>query len=119
VDLKILAQEIDARPAGKIDGLLAEQIALIRQARSELRRITERLELQQRKCGSMPTGPCRSGYEYLKTRRDDYAGRLRMDQLKIEALIAQRRETLRQQDTSGITGKVPATRKQNMPVRLP
>jgi hypothetical protein len=95
MDLDALIQEIKARPAGEIDALLSEQVSLVKKRRSELRRITERLELQQRQCGSMPTGPCRSGFNFLKTRREDHAGRLRMDHLKLDALIAERQEILK------------------------
>jgi hypothetical protein len=61
----------------------------------------------------MPTGPCRSGFDYLKMRREDHAGRLRRGQLKLDALIAERRETLRQPNTSGINSKVPTVLIQN------
>jgi hypothetical protein len=95
VDLDVLTQEIKARPAGEIDAPLREQISLVKKRGAELRRITERLELQQRRCGSMPTGPCRTAFDYLKARREEHAGRLRMDQLKLDALIAERQEILK------------------------
>ena len=111
VDLDILIQEIEERPAGRIDAAVRRQIELVEQRRTELRILTERLELQQRNCGSMPTGACRSAYEYFRTRREDHAGRLRMDQLKLESLIAERQEALKNRPLGGIQKKLPVVTK--------
>ena len=95
-----LADEIKARPAGAIDGLIEKQIEIVTERSADLRRTTERLELQQRRCGSQPTGPCRSALIYLKDQRDRVASGLRMDRLKLRALYAEREETLRRRGVS-------------------
>lgn len=107
LDLDVLAQDIKARPAGEIDGLLGAQIELVKTRKSAFRRTTEQLELQQRRCGSMPTEACRSGYDFLRSRRDGLASRLRMEQLKLDALVADRLSALKRQDGPGIAGGAP------------
>ena len=96
-----LADEITARPAGAIDGLIGKQIEIVTERTADLRRTTERLELQQRRCGSQPTGPCRSALIYLREQRDRAAAGLRMDRLKLRALYAERGEALGRRGVSG------------------
>lgn len=100
LDPDILTQEIKAHPAGAIDGLIEKQIDIVSERSADLRRTTERLELQQRRCGSQPTGPCRSALIYLKGQRDRAASGLRMDRLKLRALYAERGEALRRRGVS-------------------
>lgn len=98
--LDALADEIKARPVGAVDGLIEKQIEVVTERAADLRRTTERLELQQRRCGSQPTGPCRSALIYLKEQRDRVAAGLRMDRLKLRALYAERGEALRRRGVS-------------------
>ena len=52
--LDALANDIKARPAGAIDGLIMTQIKIVTDRSAALRRTTDQMELRQRRCGSLP-----------------------------------------------------------------